>query len=93
MHRDIVYEVPKGCLNLGYSSRCQVQGLYWPKRLLAVQGHPEFDEFMMDQIIEARYEQKIFDDQFYRDGKSRAGLSHDGVLVGSVIWRLLLDCR
>ncbi|PWY66810.1 class I glutamine amidotransferase-like protein [Aspergillus sclerotioniger CBS 115572] len=42
MHRDIVYEVPPGCVNLGSSLICGIQGIYIPKRILCVQGHPEY---------------------------------------------------
>ena len=93
MHRDIVYEVPKDCINLGFSPRCQVQGFYRPKQLLTVQGHPEFDEFAMNLILEARYQQKIFDEKLYDDGKSRAGLPHDGVIVAAAIGKFLLGLQ
>lgn len=58
-----------------------------------MQGHPEFDAFIMDQIVAVRYEQKIFDDQLYTDARSRTELPHDGVLVGSAICKFLWDCR
>lgn len=90
MHRDIVYELPTDCINLGYSSRCQIQGFYRAQKLLTVQGHPEFNEFIMNFIIDARYKRNVFTDELYHDGKSRAGLKHDGVIVGTAICKFLL---
>lgn len=90
MHRDIVYDLPDNTVNLGFSQRCQIQGIYRPNQLLTVQGHPEFSEFIMNSILDARYERNVFKEEQYRDGKSRAGISHDGVVVAETICRFLL---
>lgn len=91
MHRDIVHDVPEECINLGYSPRCDVQGLYIPKRLFTVQGHPEFNEYIMSRVVEMRHEQKIFDVETFQDGMSRAGKPHDGQIVGAAICKFLLE--
>ncbi|KAF5022036.1 hypothetical protein F66182_5919 [Fusarium sp. NRRL 66182] len=91
MHRDAVLEVPKGLVSLGSSSRCEVQGLYQPKRIISFQAHPEFDDFIMEEIMEARYEQKIFTKEMYEEGITRARAAHDGVLVSAKIWEFLLE--
>ncbi|RHZ46997.1 type 1 glutamine amidotransferase [Aspergillus thermomutatus] len=91
MHRDIAYEVPEGCINLGSSSICEVQGLYSPGRIFSVQGHPEYDEFVVSKLIETRHAMGIFDDQLFKDGLSRAGNPHDGSVVGEAICKFLLD--
>ncbi|KAG0652502.1 glutamine amidotransferase [Hyphodiscus hymeniophilus] len=44
MHRDIVYNYPDGVESLAYTEKCAVQGMYIPKRVITVQGHPEFNE-------------------------------------------------
>ncbi|KAF9883923.1 hypothetical protein FE257_002666 [Aspergillus nanangensis] len=80
MHRDITYEVPNGCVNLGSSPRCEVQGLYLPKRILTVQGHPEYNEFVVSKLLEVRHAQGIFDDALFSDGMSRVGKNHDGTV-------------
>ncbi|KAM6534823.1 hypothetical protein FALCPG4_004446 [Fusarium falciforme] len=90
MHRDAVLDVPKGLVSLGSSPRCEVQGLYEPGRVISFQAHPEFDDFIMSEIMEARYEQKIFDKDMYEEGITRARAAHDGVLVSSKIWEFLL---
>ncbi|PLN79394.1 Aldedh-domain-containing protein [Aspergillus taichungensis] len=80
MHRDIVIEVPKECANLGSTVLCEVQGLYQPQRLLTVQGHPEYDEFVETKLIEMRTAAGVFDPELSRDGLARVGKAHDGVV-------------
>ncbi|ODM15775.1 hypothetical protein SI65_08615 [Aspergillus cristatus] len=38
--------LPSPWLNLGYTSKCPIQGLYHPGRVLTFQGHFEFDSFV-----------------------------------------------
>lgn len=90
MYRDIVFELPKDTTNLGSSPQCKIQGLYRNGQLLTVQGHPEFNEFTMNCIPDARYQQNVFSDDLYCDGKLRAGLLHDGEVVAAAICRFLL---
>ncbi|KAF4503226.1 anthranilate synthase component II [Fusarium agapanthi] len=90
MHRDAVLEVPEGLVSLGSSSRCEVQGLYKPGRIISFQAHPEFDDFVMQEIMEARYAQQIFSEEMYEEGITRARAHHDGLLVAAKIWEFLL---
>ncbi|OJJ50625.1 hypothetical protein ASPZODRAFT_126521 [Penicilliopsis zonata CBS 506.65] len=90
MHRDIVYDLPPDCINLGFSPVCEIQGFYRPKKIITVQAHPEFTEFIVSQILELRHGQKIFDDALYESGISRVANPHDGLLVASAICRFLL---
>ncbi|KAF7529211.1 hypothetical protein G7054_g9916 [Neopestalotiopsis clavispora] len=82
--------LPHGCQNIGYSPKCQIQGLYQPGRVFSVQAHPEFDETIMGAILDMRYEQGVFDDALYAEGKAR-NVAHDGEIVGVAIWRFLLE--
>ena len=91
MHRDVVFEVPEGCINLGSSPRCAVQGLYQPGRLFSVQAHPEFNESIMTNIIEARHSSGVFNDKIYQDGRSRSAKPHDGEKVASEFVKFLLE--
>ncbi|KAH6668500.1 class I glutamine amidotransferase-like protein, partial [Halenospora varia] len=48
VHQDHVILPPDGilppnCMIIGRSAGCQIQGVYWPRRMLTFQGHPEFD--------------------------------------------------
>ncbi|KAJ5999412.1 hypothetical protein N7451_007222 [Penicillium sp. IBT 35674x] len=81
MHRDIVFETPEGCVNLGYSGPCGVQGLYMPKRLISIQAHPEFNEFIMTKLLIARHDGGLFNDELYESGCKRAAKEHDGELL------------
>ncbi|RGP77480.1 hypothetical protein FLONG3_4399 [Fusarium longipes] len=91
MHRDAVLEVPEGLVNLGSSSKCEIQGLYKPGRIISFQAHPEFDDFIMGEIMQARYAQKVFSKEMYEEGITRARAEHDGVLVSAKIWEFLLS--
>ncbi|KAH6695365.1 Aldehyde/histidinol dehydrogenase [Plectosphaerella plurivora] len=79
MHRDAVLEVPKDCISIGSSPRCSIQGLYRPGKILTVQAHPEFDGFIMTNILNFR-RGVVFDEDMYKEGMSRAEDSHDGVI-------------
>lgn len=91
MHRDAVLEVPAGCVNLGSSPVCEIQGLYQPGRILTLQSHPEFDEFIMTELLESRHELKIMDDAMYEDGMARVKRPHAGAPIAAEICKFMLD--
>lgn len=90
MHKDIVYDYPEGVEELGSSDKCTVQGMYCPKKLITVQGHPEFTERIVEELIRTRHEQGIFDEKMYEDSMARVGKHHDGVLVAQGFLEFLL---
>ncbi|KAL9032109.1 MAG: hypothetical protein Q9214_008104, partial [Letrouitia sp. 1 TL-2023] len=81
MHKDIVFEYPAGVESLGSSESCLVQGMYVPNRIITVQGHPEFTEEILREILEVRHSQGIFSDEIYEEAIGRVGRKHDGLLV------------
>lgn len=91
MHRDIVYTYPDSVEQLGYSDRCEVQGMYIKNRLITVQGHPEFTEQIVTELLESRHASGVFDDTMYEDGMVRVVKPHDGVAVGAAFLRFLLE--
>jgi GMP synthase-like glutamine amidotransferase len=91
MHRDIVFTYPKGVESLAHSSVCAVQGMYVPRKLITVQGHPEFNEEIMEEILDTRHKTGIFDDEAYETHMKKVALDHDGVTVGHAFLRFLLD--
>jgi GMP synthase-like glutamine amidotransferase len=91
MHRDIVFYYPPGVEELGSNSVCKVQGMYTPKRLITVQGHPEFDEEIMTEILETRHKMGIFDDKTFASAMKRVVKPHDGLVVSKAFLRFLLD--
>lgn len=91
MHRDIVYHYPKGVEELGSSPVCSVQGMYAPRRLITVQGHPEFTEEIVKEILGVRHASGVFDDPTYESAMGRVAKDHDGVVVSKAFLRLLLE--
>ena len=91
MHRDIVFYYPPGVEDLGSNAVCQVQGMYVPKRMMTVQGHPEFTEEIMIEILETRHQMGIFDDETFAGAMKRVVKPHDGLVVSKAFLRFLLD--
>ena len=91
MHRDIVFHYPAGVESLGHSPVCKVQGMYAPRRLLTVQGHPEFNQEIMEEILDTRHKTGIFDDEAYETHMKKVAMEHDGVVVSQAFLRFLLE--
>jgi len=91
MHRDIVYYYPEGVEELGSSPVCKVQGMYVPKKLITVQGHPEFNEEIVTELLNRRHATGVFDDTTFESAMGRVGKEHDGVVVSKAFLRLLLE--
>lgn len=91
MHKDIVFEYPEGVEKLGASPRCLVQGMYKKNEFISVQGHPEFNEGIMIEMITTRNKQGIFDDTHAQDALARSGEHHDGVNIAKAFLRFLLE--
>ncbi|TVY52836.1 putative glutamine amidotransferase-like protein [Lachnellula cervina] len=91
MHRDIVYEYPEGVEALAYTEKCAVQGMYVSKRLITVQGHPEFNEEIVREILGTRHTLGIFDAATYQEMIGRVDKYQDGVVVAQAFLRFLLE--
>ncbi|KAF1993134.1 class I glutamine amidotransferase-like protein [Amniculicola lignicola CBS 123094] len=91
MHRDVVYEYPEGVEKLAATPRCLVQGMYMKGRYISVQGHPEFTQQIVTELLEMRHAQGIFNDEQFQDAMDRVGNPHDGVVVAQGFLRFLLD--
>ncbi|KYK61344.1 class I glutamine amidotransferase [Drechmeria coniospora] len=85
MHRDIVFDFPPDSIPLGSNDFCAVQGMYSPDRYLTVQGHPEFTNEIISEILFNRHTVGIFTKDVYEDAISRASVPHDGVAVGKAM--------
>ncbi|KAJ2902034.1 class I glutamine amidotransferase-like protein [Zalerion maritima] len=86
MHRDIVFasstaQLPEGVEVLASNDVCQNQGMRAPGKLITVQGHPEFNETIVNEILELRHGTGILGDELYEGGMKRVGWKHDGVGV------------
>ena len=91
MHRDIVFHYPPGVEELGSNAVCKVQGMYIPRRVITVQGHPEFNEEITTEILQSRHHMGIFDDETYNAALKRVVQPHDGLVVSKAFLRFLLD--
>lgn len=91
MHRDMVFYFPQGVQELGSSPVCKIQGMYKPKSLLTVQGHPEFNQEIMTEIIETRHAAGVFNDEQLQEAMERVVKPHDGLVVAQAFLRFLLE--
>ncbi|EHA46802.1 hypothetical protein MCOR27_002457 [Pyricularia oryzae] len=92
MHRDIVPELPKTdppTMLLASNNVCQVQGMLWPGRCVTVQGHPEFTEEVVREVLETRHDAGIHPDDLYNSGISRVANQHDGIAIAKGFLKFL----
>ncbi|KAL1876451.1 hypothetical protein Daus18300_002695 [Diaporthe australafricana] len=89
MHRDIVFSNPEGAQNLGENNVCTTQGFILPGKAITVQGHPEFTDDIIREILELRHDTKVFTDEVYNSGVERAKNDHDGVKIAQAFLRFI----
>ncbi|CBX93757.1 hypothetical protein IAQ61_003644 [Plenodomus lingam] len=89
MHRDALHTYPPSIIPLGSSPACPTQGMYEPRRLLSIQGHPEFNAGIVSHLVRMRNEQGVFEDEMAREALGRVERAHDGVVVGRAFLRFL----
>ncbi|KAJ4300086.1 hypothetical protein N0V88_002755 [Collariella sp. IMI 366227] len=91
MHRDQVFSVPAGAELLASTDKCMNHGFLVPKKVITVQGHPEFTEDIMQEILELRHESGLLTDEVYQSGTERNGDHHDGVFMAQVFVKFLQE--
>ncbi|KAH6724775.1 class I glutamine amidotransferase-like protein [Leptodontidium sp. MPI-SDFR-AT-0119] len=91
MHRDIVYDYPEGVEPLASTAKCLIQAMYIPKRYISVQGHPEFTEEIMREIVKSRHSTGLFTDEMEKDAIERVDRYQDGVVVSQAFLKFLLE--
>jgi GMP synthase (glutamine-hydrolysing) len=89
MHRDEVSSYPKGAVPLAENDVCPVQGMLIPGKVITVQGHPEFTEGIVRELLETRHYAGIFPDEVYKSGIARVADDHDGVAIAQAFLRFL----
>jgi GMP synthase-like glutamine amidotransferase len=89
MHRDMVRSYPPGVIPLANTPVCNTQAMYLPKRMISVQGHPEFTEEMVREILEMRKYGGILNEDIFTDGMRRVADKQDGVEVAKAFLRFL----
>ncbi|KOC08916.1 class I glutamine amidotransferase [Aspergillus flavus AF70] len=90
MHRDIVFSCPTNVIPLGSSSNCAIQGMYRPGKFITVQGHPEFNGFIVSEVVNKRARAGVFPKELSDDALARVELAHDGLDILVVFLRFLL---
>lgn len=65
--------------------------MYVKNKLITVQGHPEFNDFIVSEITQRRYDQGVFEKAVYEDAMSRVHKHHDGVAIAAAFLRFLLE--
>ena len=97
VHRDHVIPpregmLPNSCVAIGRSAGCQLQGVYWPHRLLTFQGHPEFDRSSCRETTEAFLADDFEEDSGFRQ-RSLAAIDRDddNWWTVQVIWNFFLQ--
>ncbi|KAI5843022.1 GMP synthase [Morchella snyderi] len=89
MHRDIVTELPEGVQLLGSTPVCEIHGMYAPKRLITVQGHPEFNRDIVSEILGLRKSLGIISQDMFEEMMSRVDNKHDGLEAGVAVLKFL----
>lgn len=65
--------------------------MYAEKRLLTVQGHPEFVPDIMYEILTLRHAQGIFNDAIFEEAMGRFDKYHDGVVVAKAFVKFIAE--
>lgn len=91
MHRDQAFSLPAGAELLASTDKCMNHGFVIPGRVITVQGHPEFTEDIMREILELRHETGLFTDELFQSGMERNGDHHDGVLMTRAFLKFLQE--
>lgn len=89
MHRDIVVDLPLAISNIAQTGFCTNQAFYRPGRWVSVQGHPEFTEEMVTEILDMR--RGILPPEAYNSAMERVGREHDGVAIAQAFLRFLSE--
>ena len=107
MHRDHVPAVPPSFHLLGSTAISANQGMVrlYPGaspeavspadvHIFTVQGHPEFNQFVTDEIVKARSSTGVMGKDVVEDVQRRRDWRNDGVeVVGRTLWEILRASR
>lgn len=107
MHRDHVPAVPPSFHLLGVTSITPNQGMVrlYPGaapesvspadvQVFCVQGHPEFDQFVVDEIVKVRSATGAMSQEVVQDVAQRREWRNDGVdVIGRTLWEILRASR
>lgn len=105
MHRDIVTKLPHDAVLIGSNDKCTNQAFIIPDRVLSVQGstngtfiilisgHPEFNQAIVEFLLDNRHFKGVFTTEVYDEAFPHAAEEHDGVKVGEGIMNFILGVK
>ena len=91
MHRDIITAYPTSVIALAHTPTCSTQGMYVPRRMISVQGHPEYTEEMVREILDWFQANDAIDGDILADSLRRVGHRNDGVEIAKSFLRFLQE--
>lgn len=86
MHLDIVTELPRGVQLLGSTPLDKVHSMYVTKRLITIQGHPEYNGEIVSELLVLRVPKDILEETM-----ARANDKHDGLEFGVAVLKFLSE--
>ncbi|VUC26805.1 unnamed protein product [Clonostachys rosea] len=94
LHADSVFfgpNVPKGVYVIGTTAQCQNQGIYQQGRLLTLQGHPEFDQFIEEECLKLVGKRVGWQETFLEDALVAARIEDDAPTAADLIVQFFLE--
>jgi GMP synthase-like glutamine amidotransferase len=88
-HRDEVLELPRGASHWLRGEQCRYQGYVIEQRVVAVQGHPEFDTAQVSDLYERR--RKVLGETMTDAALSSAKRANDGLALTEQVLRYFLN--
>jgi GMP synthase-like glutamine amidotransferase len=85
MNRDVVQQSPAAVEQIAWRAVNPNHGMYSPKKVLTVQGHPEFNPEIEGELLKMRLEQGIIPQDKYDDAMTRLNNPTDGDVVARAI--------
>ncbi|MCJ1463490.1 hypothetical protein MMC07_002098 [Pseudocyphellaria aurata] len=97
MHRDIIVDNagtvgPLQDLEpLAFTSHTENQSMYQARRLITVQGHPEFNQEIVCELLKTRRRQNLYSQETFESAMERSGNVQEGLVVGRAFLRFLVE--
>lgn len=82
--------MPPNVVPLGSTAKCGVHGMYSPGRFITVQGHPEFNQDIVEEMLHYRRSTGVFNEEDYQRYLAAAKLEQDGPTIAKKMTEFLL---
>lgn len=88
--RFVDHGLPDDVVLVGSTSLCHIQGLYRPGRLLTIQGHPEFDQFISTECLKLVATRAGWEAEFANAAIASAQADDDAAIAADIIMAFFL---